>query len=403
MRRLLLLVIAGLFLLQGGCGGGGSSSTPPSNNVSTGSNVSGTAAAGIIQSGTVKIYALNADGSRGTLLATTNTDQNGWYSQDLGSYQGPIIALAYGTYLDEATGQSVTLTEDNALRAALPMASGTVSLPITVLTDLAVRKAGGTVTPPSAVANANALVSSIFKVDITATNPVECTDSALSAAGVTQAQRDYTLALAAVSQMASTGTGSTAADKLNGALTTLAQGITTSMDSQTATTFTSAVNTYLNNNSKVNTVITNNGGSAEATVGSQTAVITLSLSGVGSGVQGIGFVLALPAGVTLTSQSDGTLGNAVLGMAQTPGATYSMGHYLPASGGSKATVNVTVGAGGTSAGVAFVDGALLVINANLAAGTVVTADSFALSGITLVNQNGSPVAGTLTVSGVKLQ
>jgi hypothetical protein len=385
MRRFILwLFAASVLLAQAGCGGGGGSgSTGPQ------SSVSGTAAKGVIKNGTVKIYALNADGSRGRLLATTSTDDNGKYSKSLGVYSGPVIAYAFGGYTDEATGEPVTLSEANALRAALPMASGAVTLPITGLTELAVRKAGSQLTA-SAISNANALVSSVFKVDIMGSVPIEATAAAMNATGVTTNQLDYTLALAGLSQLAAQSPGATPSDRLESALATLSQGITTAMNSQTAQAYTDALNSYLENNGSINTIISSKGGSPVITAGSQQAVITLSLSGAGSNLYGVDLNLNLPAGVTVKAKADGTVCNAVLGLTTSTSGAYILGKLTPSSASSGAVLTL----GLVSAG-AIPDGSFLVINATLAAGTKVTKDSFSIADSSFNDQNGGKLAGAV--------
>jgi hypothetical protein len=385
MRRFILwLFAASVLLAQAGCGGGGGSgSTGPQ------SSVSGTAAKGVIKNGTVKIYALNADGSRGSLLATTTTDANGKYSKSLGVYSGPVIAYAFGGYTDEATGGTVTLSETNALRAALPMASGAVTLPITGLTELAVRKAGSQLTA-SAISNANALVSSVFKVDVMGSVPIEATAAAMNATGVTTNQLDYTLALAGLSQLAAQSPGATPSDRLESALATLSQGITTAMNSQTAQAYTDALNSYLENNGSINTIISSKGGSPVITAGSQQAVITLSLSGAGSNLYGVDLNLNLPAGVTVKAKADGTVCNAVLGLTTSTSGAYILGKLTPSSASSGAVLTL----GLVSAG-AIPDGSFLVINATLAAGTKVTKDSFSIADSSFNDQNGGKLAGAV--------
>jgi hypothetical protein len=396
MRRSLLLIFGSLFLILNGCGGGGSGGVGGGGG--TGTSASGTAAFGIIKNGTVKIYALNADGSRGSLLGTASTNSAGSYSQSLGSYSGPIVAYAYGSYVDEATGTTVTLTESNALRAALPAASGTVSLAITGLTELAVREAGSQLTA-SAITTANSAVSSIFKVNVTAVNPVEATTSALGAAGVTAKQRDYTLALAAMSQLASTAAGVTPTEKLATLLSALSQAIDgSSLAPATAAAFTQALHDYLQTHTDINAIVTSNGGSPIITVGYQTGIISLSLA-TPAGVSGAEFTLNLPAGVTVHHQSDGSTSNAVVGLTPATKSDWALGKYTAAVGSTPGTVKLALAAG-TPVG----SGGILVINADVAPGTAVTKESFAITGATLVDQNGVAVTGaSLAVSGVVVQ
>jgi hypothetical protein len=395
MRRSLLLVLATLVVLLNGCGGGGGGGV---GGGGTGTSASGTAAFGIIKNGTVKIYALNSDGSQGSLLGTASTNSAGSYSQSLGSYSGPIIAYAYGSYTDEATGTTVTLTESNALRAALPSASGTVALAITGLTELAVREAGSQLTA-SAITSANSAISSIFKVNVTAVNPVEATPAAFGAAGITAKQRDYTLALAAMSQMASTAAGATPTEKLATLLTTMSQAINgSSITPATAAAFTQALHDYLLNNSEISGIVTNNGGSPIITVGYQSGIISLSLA-TPAGVSGAEFILNLPAGVTVHHQPDGSTSNGVLGLTSVTKNDLVLGKYTAAAGSAPGAVKLAL-----AAGTPIGPGAILILNADVAQGGAATKESFYITGATLVDQNGAPVTGaSLAVSGVVVQ
>ncbi|GFO56427.1 hypothetical protein GMSM_34340 [Geomonas sp. Red276] len=390
MTRLLYALIGCLLLILAGCGGGGGGG-------GTTSTVSGTASKGLIRNGTVIIYAINPDGTQGGQLATATTDSNGHYSATLTNYTGPILAVAFGSYVDEATGQTVTLAAANPLRAALPSASGTVSLPVTGLTELAVRQAG-TLTPTH-ITDANALISSVFKVDILATTPVDATPSALGAAGVTPGQRDYTLALAALSQLASTSSGGTPGQKLDAALATLSQGITSNISSQTASTFVNALDSYLSSNSGVNEVVTSHGGSALVSVGSRRAVITVAVSGAGTGIHGAEFSMSFPAGVTVKSQSDGLTDNCVLGATAGTSGALLAGSFTAASGSTPGVLRAVL-----VSATAVTDGAILVINADVADSLTPTAAEFPISLVSVVGADGAPVsAATVAVTGVSVQ
>jgi hypothetical protein len=189
------ILAAGLLAIAGCGGGGGGSAAGPSTVVT------GTVSMGLIKGGSVKVYKVNADGSKGTLLKQTNTDlTTGKYIADISPYTGPILVEASGTYTDEATNTPITIDPATPLHAACSNASGTVSLPVTALTEIAVQQMP--TLSPAAITAANTAVSTTFHVDILNTQPVDPTAAAMFNGTTTQAQRDYTLALAAVSQMA---------------------------------------------------------------------------------------------------------------------------------------------------------------------------------------------------------
>jgi hypothetical protein len=147
------LIIAATALALAGCGGGGGGgTTAPAVSYS----VSGVASAGLIKNGTVNVYALNADGSKGSLLKTTTTDNTGYYSANVGGYTGPVLVEAYGSYTDEATGTTMTIPSTSPLRAAPARRPATsVAVPY--------RCGGGRTLTAANIAAANTLVTDMFK------------------------------------------------------------------------------------------------------------------------------------------------------------------------------------------------------------------------------------------------
>ena len=167
--------------------------------------VSGYASKGIIKNGTVNIYALSADGSRGAKLFTSTTNNVGYYSVTIGNYYGPISVEVFGNYTDEATGKAASIPESAPLKAAtVPPADATpVTVNVTALTEIAYIQAVSQ--PKSFTANINAInqqVSSSFNVpDILTTIPLDTSVPLPTTA--TAGEKQYTLVLAAVSQLAS--------------------------------------------------------------------------------------------------------------------------------------------------------------------------------------------------------
>lgn len=138
-KRVLILtpLIAALGLA--GCGGD-STSAPPQ----TTTTINGVAMAGPV-AGQVCAYSLGSTGSIGaTALACANTTPStGAYSLSIADYVGQVILAATGTYTDEATGQTMTLTAQNPLRslAGWSSAGGNWNVAITPLTEAALRGA----------------------------------------------------------------------------------------------------------------------------------------------------------------------------------------------------------------------------------------------------------------------
>ena len=192
-----VLSIGFLFCFLWACGGGDSSSSTES----TTNSISGVASKGLVAGGTVNVYAITA-GEKGALLGTTTTDEDGNYSLEIEHDGAVLIEIAGGTYTDEATGETTELTE--ALRAALPSVNGEITAAVTPLSEIAVRMAETTGTiDATKIEDANDYMSQLLNADIVSTLPVDCQDAADFAAASTEAQ-NYTLLLAAISQMSET-------------------------------------------------------------------------------------------------------------------------------------------------------------------------------------------------------
>lgn len=196
-------------LMIAACGGGGSTASAPSTTVG------GVASKGLIKGGTVNVYAVKTDGTQGSLLGTTTTSStDGSYEVKNLAYNGSIIVtVTGGTYTDEATG--ATNVPNPGLSAALPSAAGSVKVAVTPLTDVAFKQmnaASGGFTSAN-ISNYNALVSTAFGVDIIGTQPIDATN-AVQVAGAQSAAINYSVALAAISQMVSNGDATSVIDAI---------------------------------------------------------------------------------------------------------------------------------------------------------------------------------------------
>ncbi|MBJ6724589.1 WD40/YVTN/BNR-like repeat-containing protein [Geomesophilobacter sediminis] len=274
------LAIAAFSLACFGCsGGGGSSSSGPSLN---GNVISGVASKGIIANGNIKIYSLKSDGSKGDLLASALTDSNGEYAATVGSYSGPVLVEASGNYQDEATGQQMTISANAPLRAAYPNITGATTISVSPFTEIAVRKASSTSLTPTSINTANNLIASIFTFDSIKTKPLAMTVAALQTSA--QSQKDYTLALAALSQMAKTsGTPvSNVIDAISGDI------ISKNALSTTLAGFIAALHLYQDNNPPIKQVVKDTGGTQLELIGS----LFLPVNSIATGSDG-----ALYAGI----------------------------------------------------------------------------------------------------------
>jgi hypothetical protein len=344
--------------------------------------VVGVASKGIISGGNVMIFALGSDGAKGALLGQGTTQTDGSYSVNIHGYTGPVTVEVSGDYTDEATGSVKTVPQSAPLRAALGSASGNVTLAVTPLTDLAVRQAGALT--PQNIATANDRISGLFKVDIVATAPVAPTSAAFQSGQTTQSQKDYTLALAAISQLMQTS-----GSDLTTVLASLDSGITPAgMSSQAATTMTAAVTTFITNPQNQTGVTTISETSLQ-TVGSTPLKLTLALTDASALVQGVQTTITLPAGVELRALADGQPLNGVVALTGRAANGVLACKYVPATPDVPASLKL-----GLITSSSLGTGDILTINADLAKGaSTPAASAFVISAGRFIDGNGDPATG----------
>jgi len=314
MRKLILAALAASVALVSGCGGGGGGGgggTPPASTV-----VKGTASKGIIYPGTVKLYAVDANGVKGSSpLKTVSTNTDGTYTADLGSYSGALIVEVSGTYKDEATNTNVTIDPSKPLHAVVDAVDNAANnnrpIAVTPLTELAYDMMPGFTT--AQITAANKQVGTLFKVDdIIGTEPVAPMSTAMNASGVTVAQQAYTLALATISQMAkdANANGSPSSpsfDQIMSLLTSFKQDIESPdgcLGSSNITAFTNALATV---ESEPELSSFSSAWYKLANVGTISAKLTLGVTNVPAGTQlgSLKVTLTLPTGVSIRTGSNG--------------------------------------------------------------------------------------------------
>lgn len=144
----------------------------------TGSGVQGAVVLGRVSGATVKIFALNPDGARGELLATTTTDADGNYSVDIEA-EGPVSVSAIGgDYVDEATETKVSNSVE--LETYIDAVEDGSFVGVNALTTVAAANArrNAAVGLENAITAANGNVSAIFGisgVDIVGIRPDDVT------------------------------------------------------------------------------------------------------------------------------------------------------------------------------------------------------------------------------------
>lgn len=264
-RFLFGIMLLAAALTVAGCGDYDSSSAPQTRTVS------GYTSKGIIVSGVATAYKIDSNGNKiMPKLAEATTDSSGFYSMNIGSYYGPIVIEVVGSYTDEATGVTATISTSSPLKAAtLPPNNATpIIVNVTALTEIAYNKAKSVEQTFTETINAaNQQVSSSFMVqDILRIIPLDASKALPTNA--TDEQKRYTIVLAAVSQIAagSLPSGTTAptpaqlATALSTALTTLTSQLPEAGSESPILqrTVSNAATEYLNNPANVTGVTVNN-------------------------------------------------------------------------------------------------------------------------------------------------
>lgn len=186
MKKLLSLVLSAL--LVAGCGGGGSDNGGV-QPVPQGT-VSGTTFDGLILHGTVRAYDFST-GSKGALLATADTGDEGLYSLSLQVESRPVwVEVTGGFYAEEASNNSVSLASGHKLAALVNYTTGgSVRVAVTTYSYIAAGLAQYQIARGTGVAaainSANTRISGLVGVNILTTTPKEITDARNASATLT--------------------------------------------------------------------------------------------------------------------------------------------------------------------------------------------------------------------------
>jgi hypothetical protein len=298
-----------------------------------------------------------------------------------------------GTYKDEATGQPVVMAAtDPPIRAMIANATGNTTAMVTPLTELAAKKVGAVITA-SVITTMNTNIATLFKLDdITQTKPVDATDAATAAASA--GQKNYALALAAVSQLVKNSGG-----KLDDVLTGLATDINgTTMAEKSTVGFKTAMFDFMksaNNKTGITDAATNPFNASTPKVGR----IQISAQGLAATAKigGIDFTINLPAGVTVSADASkqataGSVTVSGVAVADTTNTNISIATFT-----APALRLVLANAKGFGAGQ-FVN-----VSSSLPAGSTVTAADItaavAAATVTATDLTGAPLTGvTLTAT-----
>jgi len=186
-RSALVVLLAGGVLMSqlSGCGGGGGGGSVAGSASTT---LAGTAMAGPFLTGQACAYRVD-NGAKGALLGNCANLANSAFNIDIGNYTGDVlIEIAAGaTYDDEANpndnANGTVLT--GALRTLIHVGSAgsTINVPVTPLTETAVRLAGATIdaaTVQAAITQLLAVLPTVNGLDLRSTVPVTGTNLGLA-------------------------------------------------------------------------------------------------------------------------------------------------------------------------------------------------------------------------------
>lgn len=213
MIRYILLTLSTFTLISCGGGGGGGGDSTGDTNVPEErpfGAVTGVAHDGPISGATVTAYLLNADGSKGAELGASTSDDSGIFDIPVQSVdQILLIETLGGTYTEESTGTSVSLTTTSRrnipMRSYVNYVSGTeIQTSITPYTNLAAGLVefllGQGTSLDEAITTAYAQIDTMVGFNVRTTIPLDVTDIANEFSGVTDSVK-YAYALAGFAQL----------------------------------------------------------------------------------------------------------------------------------------------------------------------------------------------------------
>jgi hypothetical protein len=177
--------------------------------VSPHGTMTGTAFMGTTSSGTVTAYSVT-NGTMGPMIGTSTVDATGSFSIPLGAYSGTVmLQMTGGSFMDPANGTTMTMQSGDVMTSCVPAVtagSTTTGVQVTPLTSMAQMMAqymAGGMTAAN-VGAANTAVGNYFMAgDILMTSPMDPSMMG-SASGASQAQKNYGMSIAAMSEYAKT-------------------------------------------------------------------------------------------------------------------------------------------------------------------------------------------------------
>lgn len=145
-RQILFLFALSLYLPLSACGGGGggNDNTNSGGTQPDGYTVNGIVYKGPINGAAISVHALRADGSAGALLGSSSSSSDGAFTvqnvedSDSGCI---VITAAGGSFVDEATEETVTLGSDDMMGVATCHGNNDATVTISPLTNAALARA----------------------------------------------------------------------------------------------------------------------------------------------------------------------------------------------------------------------------------------------------------------------
>ncbi len=208
-RCLPIILLVALAALIAGCGSrGGGSSSSSSGSATVNGTISGTAVKGPVAGSTVTAFSINSNGTKGESMGVGQTDSQGGFSVSVGDHSGPVLLeMRGGTYMDEATGNNMTMHQNDSMTAVMPSmtsssaVSGIHMTPMTSMAQSMAQNMPGGMTGEN-ITLANDAICRYFNVnDILHTAPM---NTAVDGSGLSASQdmRNYGMAIAAMSKYA---------------------------------------------------------------------------------------------------------------------------------------------------------------------------------------------------------
>jgi len=379
-------------MVLSGCGssGGGSSTTttPPTTTSST--VISGLASKGPINTGAVKVFAIRNDAVDTTVpIGQGQTDAAGNFNVDVGGFKGPVmVEVAGGSFTDEVSGETVTLPSPMQAVVA-DVTTGTNTVAVTPLTELATRRAKGhAAITPDVINESNKSVATIFNLtDIVSTLPV--------ANGTDDNQKKYAASCGTFSQLANNKRKSSGGAQGDGKLGEALKGVMDDMGSEAEHTGLSgdSITKIKEAETEFNSGGKNKTGATAPEVTPTNGILKISTTG-GASIGALDMTVTIPDGVEV-AVADPVTGEAATGAVAFSGAAATGSNkqlaakVTPASGANKGKVTISM-----INGTGFGPGECLTVDFKVATGGKFPAKAdFAVTGVSAKGLDAAPLGG----------